>query len=132
MQTYESYEMREKGSSQANSGYFGEIYYDFDGFQNYSYIPYLETGVSVQNIIKRIGKIEYGINFNCELKTLPEITAFKTTSEVNINGELVNTQEYIANLNIIQVYTGLFFRIYYLNFEKLTKTDKMKRKRYRH
>jgi hypothetical protein len=132
MQTYTSYEAREKARSHTNGGYFSERYFDFDGFQNYSYIPYLETGISVQSIIKKIGKIEYGIKFNCELKTLPEITAYKIVSEVNINGELVNTQEFNANLNILQAYAGLFFRIYYLNFEKLTKTDKMKRKRYKH
>ena len=76
--------------------------------------PFVVGGISIQAILRKIGKIKYGIHYTYYIKTLPKM---------NIDLE-INNEVFTSYFQTKHSYFELFLNYFILNFEKRQKNDK--------
>jgi len=109
-----------------------EIYYLYNFFNNYSgeailsYSPLPENkkifnislGFGIQNIIKGIGKVEYGCECKSDLNSLDEISISNDVFVIKNDNDIIKKNNYSANQIVYQIYFGFYFKIFYMNIKK--------------
>ena len=83
--------------------------------------PFIMGGVSVQALIKKVGKIRYGIHYTYYLNVLPEM-------KVNLE---INNEVFTSAFETKHCYFELFLTYYILNIEKRQGKDKFHIVKYR-